>query len=1139
MKTVLTLGVAALLALAAAGSGAQVQQTPVSPDGTCPAGTHLRHASGVYGVVDPDTFKPVPGAWDDYHCATDPPAGSLVCGAHGQSVDVGGLAACACQEGYAGDTCTACATGFELTGTAAPQCTAIAANTAVQIVGAASVVPYGGSAVLSAQTRPSASGATRPVEGEWRLDGDAAVAGCLAPVQGGTCAATASGSAVRYVAPTQGSSLVVNTLTFLPPAGPPTDADVKAGPPGQIPVNGVVNPHMMPLVNKVLDFMRQRCIGAGSLGVARHGKVVLALGLGMKDGRNAATIFNPACSSDVTDPFVPSAGEMQMDTPFMVGSVSKAAGYATSRWAIKRALQRNDVDVRLIAASANRLVSATRGSLGRLRADVWNLASNGQATHTGGVLMAAARDFSVARISDSRFVVALRTQQNTFDLYAFAIDASGVPQETSSLHGVTAVKQVEAAAVTGQRIVVGLRRSDDVLEMRSFALDAGGTLSLLDTLVAEPSRDIRLVAMPALGRVVGVQRLAFPDVLKFSVWDVGATGQLTRSQQTQLGDAFAGVGSYDVSALSSNSLILAARNPAAGSVSLATLSVTTSIALQGSATLAFAGDVRVKALSPSVFALATRDAQDNGGVRQFVIDAQSNPVQLASAVAGEPFVSMDLVNTSTAGWGMGLVTATRGASDALKLSAWIAGGAGIPLLRQSVGTQVVKDFGWTDADVEALSLTGLDLPGTLLPARLYNIVAGHVPPPIGPLNVGSAETDEEDGDDGDNVPLDQCVASQAPSFPMADARWKNVRLRDLLAHRTGLPKSNISAGALINPHLPALRGLATPADWIGQQDLLAQEWGAANVQNARVALGLPASTNPNAPGGLLLPRLTLEELLLGSASRCLPNQQRAYRYSNTDPLWMVQVAEHVSGKKYTAPVGKPGDVEQTLLKEFVGSELGLAVNEATGMDGLFARPAAPDANDLDPFTGSTVRIWTAGTQSYTRLFTDVKRPHCLWSSGSCVMKAPRLSWNGADQKVPQNLDASGTGTATGALAMQLVPQLRFMSRFWSGGYDDGVPADGNYDPSIGEARNGVWTVGHTHNGSADGTLAYAAQFGIGCSLPGIDLIVSFNQRNDAQCVSDAPACAANARRYDNLRIWINDSLCQDIDWTKVKPVALP
>ena len=88
---------------------------------------------------------------------------------------------------------------------------------------------------------------------------------------------------MRYSPPATGNGLATQEVGFIPSGGGvKTQVDIKADMPGQIPINGWANAATLPVVNAVLDFMKARCIGAGSLGIARNGQVVAAIGLGMQ-----------------------------------------------------------------------------------------------------------------------------------------------------------------------------------------------------------------------------------------------------------------------------------------------------------------------------------------------------------------------------------------------------------------------------------------------------------------------------------------------------------------------------------------------------------------------------------------------------------------------------------------------------------------------------------------------------------------------------------------------------------------------------------------------------------------------------------------------------------------------------------------
>lgn len=1115
-----------MVATGSAGAYAQVPGGPTTATPTCAAGMHLQHISGINGIVDPDS-PDVPNP-DEYRCVRDVPASSLSCGSHGsvQATEAG--AACGCESGYAGASCTVCAAGYEQD--AAGACAPAAVNRDLVLMGADRVVPFGTSTVLSAEylTAPG-----RTATGSWQLRGDPTEVGCLATLdQPAVCLSQVDGSQALYSSPASGDKLVTNQVSFFPAGGGvKTQVDIKADMPGQIPINGWANYATLPVVNAVLDFMKARCIGAGSLGIAKNGKVVAAIGLGMKDGRNAEDIYNPACSSDATDPFKPNAGEMHYDTPFMFGSVSKATSYATARWAIKDALKHQDVDVRVISQSANRVVSAHRTLFGNLRITVWGVDASGTFTEQGAHLPEQVKDFQLVRMGDTRFVLITRSNENKLHVYAYSIGANGVPAVTDTLLGVTEVKEVLVTAIKDQRIVVGLRRANDTLQMRTFKLEANNTFTALDTENGGNLRDLSLVALPGTARVVGAARLAYPDVTKLIVWDVADNGTLTRVHETTFDNQYYGDVRLQMAALSTSRIVIGSQRGRVGALGLDVLSVAGSGALAqvGATGVDNVQDFRLQSLASDRFAAVVQDGSDNGTVRQFTLSSQGYPYQLGASSAAGKVRSLDLANTSSAGFGMGFVTALRENSDTLRLASWDVTGTTLTKLKQGTTNLKAQDYGWTDTDVEALPLVGYDFPNALIPERLHEIVAGHVEPPM-----------HFDAVDGRTDPANTCTATQAPGYPKADARWKNIRLGDFFAHRAGLNSSAIAAETLIDQNLGQIRGLTTKGQWAAQEDRLREQWGVQNVQDARVAAGMTSVVNYAAPDGFLLPPITLEETLVGSASMCLPNPQGEYHYSNTDPQWVRMAMEHLSGKSYTAEVGKPEATDGTLLNDFLKAELGFGSN---GLDNIFARPAALNAQGNDPFGGPKARHWDNSISGYYNSYWDMKRPICRWVNGTCSIANPKtgpsLNWNGEMDKVPLLMRSTGQGAATGSLGVQILPHLKFMSRFKSGGYDSGVKLGDEYDASIGELRNGTWTDGNAHNGGDDGTWAYAIQFGSNSTTcntaPGIDLIVSFNQWQDKQCNTGKTSCAGDPMRYQALYTLLATAVCAS-DWSKATPV---
>jgi hypothetical protein len=104
------------------------------------------------------------------------------------------------------------------------------------------------------------------------------------------------------------------------------------GEPSVIPVTGEGDAALQPILDAMRDYMRHRCVGAATLGVAFEGKPMGVWGLGRMTGR-AADDWDPACGDDFGTPL---GDRVQADTPMRIGSISKPVTFAMVRWAIKR-----------------------------------------------------------------------------------------------------------------------------------------------------------------------------------------------------------------------------------------------------------------------------------------------------------------------------------------------------------------------------------------------------------------------------------------------------------------------------------------------------------------------------------------------------------------------------------------------------------------------------------------------------------------------------------------------------------------------------------------------------------------------------------------------------------------------------------
>lgn len=1054
--------------------------------------------------------------------ATSPAAGaaatlSIQCGAKGTAVSVGGIEACSCQDGYAGTTCDVCATGYTRGSTSA-DCIATPVNKEVVIEGTERTIAYGSTTTLSAvSTRPGSTGAPAAVAGTWSVQG---TNGCIASVERpDACLSQIEATSVLFKAPPTGTELSITQVTFTPAGGgPAVKTGIKAGPPEEMPINGSADVSTLNVVNKVLAIMKSRCIGAASLGIARHGKVVAALGLGMKDGRSAQKIWNSDCSDNETDPFKPGAGEMRADTPYMIGSVSKAPAYATARYAIEKALRAQDVDVRIVAQTQSRVVTATRTTNDLLSLEVWDLAADGSFTKKGLAIAAPrVKDFSVVRMGDTRFVVAMRTSENKRYVSAYTIDASGTPV-AKTLFGDTQVKQVQVTALKNQRVMIASRLADDSMQVRTYKLENDGSLTFLASEQGGIARDVRLIGLPGTSRVVGVARLGNPDRLKFIVWNVSDTGALERIHETELGDdtRFRDIQKFELTALSASRFVIGVRRLPSDDVSAYVVAVDGAdgeVTIGGATHVPLAyGGFRMQAVDATHFGVVTH-GNGNGRLHRMAVGGNGIPYQMGQPIATGPSRGADLAVTAGGGLELGFVTSVRDANDQLALTSFGVQADALVKRKTAKGLATV-DYDWQDSDIEDLSLVGFDFPDGLVSKRLHSLVAGYVEPPF---HVNAV--------DGNDLPL--CIASSAPGYPKADAGFKKIRLRDFFAHRAGLARSNPSAGALLGK-IGAIRGLDTKQAWVTQEANQRAHFGEANASSARQAVGLSATPDPDAPDGFLFPRLGLEDMLVGSTAQCLPYAQGTYVYSNTDPVWIRAVMEHVTGQPYTAPVGNPDAVAGTLLEEFTRVKLGVTSGALTGM---FARPAAPDAQGNDRYKGPRRRHWN-GT-SYYPLASDVKRPYCVWSGDGCTYKGS-LDWLGNAAKVPIDLDGNGESAPTGSLGVQIVPHLKFLSKYWAGGYDDTAPA-ASFNPRSGELRKNVWSIDDAHNGADDGMWAFALQYGPKCGgvAAGVDITVSFNQLKDKVCTTNT--CEKDMLSYMNVQAAIGDAVCAT-DWTKATPV---
>ena len=289
--------------------------------GSCPVGYHLVDASGAPLSLDSDTkLYSDETAW----CAPDENLDGLACSVHGSPRLIDGQALCACAEGYTGEDCSACAAGYEAG--AGGECVALPV-TDITITGGELSLEFGESALLQASS---------PTGGSYDFSLGAGSAGCLKANLGYACQTQIAGvSQVYYVAPAAGSELNFAQVTVAKNgAGSiPAQKSLVYAPPGSVKIYGNGDPDLAAFVRIVEDHMRRYCIGAGTLGIAKDGKVVGMWGFGRTNGRPVPAPMACMLQGGAYDP---AAQQVTPLTPFRLGSMSKGINYAIARIELKK-----------------------------------------------------------------------------------------------------------------------------------------------------------------------------------------------------------------------------------------------------------------------------------------------------------------------------------------------------------------------------------------------------------------------------------------------------------------------------------------------------------------------------------------------------------------------------------------------------------------------------------------------------------------------------------------------------------------------------------------------------------------------------------------------------------------------------------
>ncbi len=348
--------------------------------GACPPGQHLEHRSGETGEVNQDTADLSPPDARDYRCAADETCLEVDCSGHGTCQIYSGKAACACDTGFAGDRCEQCAVGYELM--------------------------RDGSCVLGSECRErlcSGQGDCLLRRDDIVCDCDSGASGDLCENGGGNPSVLRAPTYIvikgadlsieqgnqRELCPTlfgggfidtqlswtlTGPGTLVpgtsNCKTYLPPTGFLPDSQtveikvcsqsfpdqcatryLTVDPPGSIKSTGQSHAIFKPFDDNIKRFMRYRCIGGAVLGISVFGKPVYVRGYGNLSG---APTSDPTYLAACGDTFnvsglipghpLPGPSEVQPNTPFRIGSNSKAVTGAILRKAVKAEITVTDTD---------------------------------------------------------------------------------------------------------------------------------------------------------------------------------------------------------------------------------------------------------------------------------------------------------------------------------------------------------------------------------------------------------------------------------------------------------------------------------------------------------------------------------------------------------------------------------------------------------------------------------------------------------------------------------------------------------------------------------------------------------------------------------------------------------------------------
>ena len=347
----------------------------------CPTGQHLEHKSGEPDVVNQETADLTPPDAREYRCVADETCDGVDCSGHGECVLLSGKAACSCEPGYAGENCDRCAVGYQLTRSG--DCELGSECRERFCSGQGSCEIRGDEIICDCDT-----GAT----GDHCENGGGNPSILRAPtyvVITGTDLSLELGNSRQMCATLFGGGLIDTQLTWTlsgpgtltlgspgcrvyvpPPAGTFTDSQsveitvcsqsfpdqcatrfLTLDPPGAIKTTGQSHAIFKPFDDNIKRFMRYRCIGGAVLGISIFGKPVYVRGYGNLSGAPTNDLAYLSACGDTFNVSgllpghpLPPPKEVQPNTPFRIGSNSKAVTAAVLRKAVKAEFTVTDTD---------------------------------------------------------------------------------------------------------------------------------------------------------------------------------------------------------------------------------------------------------------------------------------------------------------------------------------------------------------------------------------------------------------------------------------------------------------------------------------------------------------------------------------------------------------------------------------------------------------------------------------------------------------------------------------------------------------------------------------------------------------------------------------------------------------------------